>query len=47
MTATKNEKEANELGDKILDYVENTLGYDCGIEIINGETDEMIEWEVA
>jgi len=43
MTTTKGKKEANELGDKIFDYVEDTLGFDCAMEIINGETDELIE----
>lgn len=47
MTATKSKKEANELGDKIFDYVENTLGFECSIDTINGETDELIDEEVA
>ncbi len=42
MTATSDEKEADELGDKILNYVENELGFESAMEVINGTTEESM-----
>lgn len=45
MTTVKDEREANELGDAISEFVEDGLGYDCAIEVINTETEQLIDEE--
>jgi len=42
MVTVKDEREADELGDDIWLLVEDKLGYDCAIEVINSETEQLI-----
>jgi len=43
MTTTKDVIEADVLGDMILNLVENELGYECAIDVINAETEQLID----
>ena len=42
MTMIESLAKANEIGDKLYEYLENTLGYDCALVIIDANTDTEV-----
>ena len=42
MTTIESYTKANEIGYKLYEYLENTLGYDCAIVIIDADTDTEV-----
>tara|TARA_R110002051_G_C8459571_1_gene458137 strand:- start:177 stop:356 length:180 start_codon:yes stop_codon:yes gene_type:complete len=43
MTMIESLTKANEIGDKLYEYLENTLGYDCALVIIEADTDTEVK----
>tara|TARA_R110000751_G_scaffold73678_3_gene148960 strand:- start:5999 stop:6154 length:156 start_codon:yes stop_codon:yes gene_type:complete len=44
MIIIKDEVEANKVADKLFNYMEDTLKYDCAIVVMNADTEtELVE----